>query len=272
MIAAQNHSTILGPARATGICHHRDAGLRLCLAGTRGDEGSHHLRGHRADLLLRQLRCQLRGVPRPGAPEGSTDAVGCRQTSTLPRPDGTGASVVLVPCWVRKASGTAGLGWTRAVTTGKNKPQLGGPSRPEARLMKHECGGFESHLPAPVFWAGLGRDRRSFTGPVVRRGPWPSGGRTRPGRSCPHPAAPYPAAHPDRVAALAPLALVGNCHCAVPIVFLLGEPLRAGLLNGPDQPVISPLAAPGLAGLVLVSGIAALIFPSSPSWSTSPRW
>jgi hypothetical protein len=35
MIAAQNHSTILGPARATGICHHRDAGLRLCLAGTR---------------------------------------------------------------------------------------------------------------------------------------------------------------------------------------------------------------------------------------------
>jgi hypothetical protein len=68
------------------------------------------------------------------------------------------------------------------------------------------------------------------------------------------------------------LALVGNCHCAVPIVFLLGEPLRAGLLKGPDQPVISPLAAPGLAGLVLVSGIAALIFPSSPSWSTSPRW
>ena len=59
---------------------------------------------------------------------------------------------------------------------------------------------------------------------------------------------------------------------AVPIVFLLGEPLRAGLLNGPDQPVISPLAAPGLAGLVLVSGIAALIFPSSPFWSMSPRW
>jgi hypothetical protein len=47
---------------------------------------------------------------------------------------------------------------------------------------------------------------------------------------------------------------------AVPVVFLLGEPLRAGLLDGPDQPVTSPLAAPGLAGLVLVTGIAALIF------------
>jgi hypothetical protein len=47
---------------------------------------------------------------------------------------------------------------------------------------------------------------------------------------------------------------------AVPVVFLLGEPLRAGLLDGPDQPVTSPLAVPGLAGLVLVTGIAALIF------------
>jgi hypothetical protein len=47
---------------------------------------------------------------------------------------------------------------------------------------------------------------------------------------------------------------------AVPVFFLLGEPLRAGLLDGPDQSVTSPLAAPGLAGLVLVSGIAALIF------------
>jgi hypothetical protein len=46
---------------------------------------------------------------------------------------------------------------------------------------------------------------------------------------------------------------------AVPVVFLLGEPLRAGLLDGPDQPVTSPLAVPGLAGLVLVTGIAALI-------------
>jgi hypothetical protein len=47
---------------------------------------------------------------------------------------------------------------------------------------------------------------------------------------------------------------------AVPVVFLLGEPLRAGLLDGPDQSVTSPLAVPGLAGLVLVTGIAALIF------------
>jgi hypothetical protein len=47
---------------------------------------------------------------------------------------------------------------------------------------------------------------------------------------------------------------------AVPVVFLLGEPLRAGLLDGPDQPVTSPLAVPGLAGLVLVTSIAALIF------------
>ncbi len=47
---------------------------------------------------------------------------------------------------------------------------------------------------------------------------------------------------------------------AVPVVFLLSEPVRAGLLDGPDQSVISPLAVPGLAGLVLVTGIAALIF------------
>jgi hypothetical protein len=47
---------------------------------------------------------------------------------------------------------------------------------------------------------------------------------------------------------------------AVPVVFLLGQPLGAGLLDGPDQSVISPLAVPGLAGLVLVTGIAALIF------------
>jgi hypothetical protein len=47
---------------------------------------------------------------------------------------------------------------------------------------------------------------------------------------------------------------------AVPIVFLLSQPLSAGLLDGPDQPVTSPLAVPGLAGLVLVTGIAALIF------------
>jgi hypothetical protein len=45
-----------------------------------------------------------------------------------------------------------------------------------------------------------------------------------------------------------------------PIVFLLGQPLTAGLLDGPDQSVTSPLAVPGLAGLVLVTGIAALIF------------
>ena len=50
--------------------------------------GSDHLRGHRADLHLRQVRCQLRGVPRPGAPEGSTDEVGRRQTSALPCPAG----------------------------------------------------------------------------------------------------------------------------------------------------------------------------------------
>jgi hypothetical protein len=42
---------------------------------------------------------------------------------------------------------------------------------------------------------------------------------------------------------------------AVPVVFLLGEPLGAVLLGGPDEPVISPLA-----GLVLVTFIAALIF------------
>jgi hypothetical protein len=47
---------------------------------------------------------------------------------------------------------------------------------------------------------------------------------------------------------------------AVPIVFLLGQPLSAGQLDGPDQPVTSPLAVPGLAGLVLVTSIAALIF------------
>jgi hypothetical protein len=45
-----------------------------------------------------------------------------------------------------------------------------------------------------------------------------------------------------------------------PIIFLLGQPLTAGLLDGPDQSVTSPLAVPGLAGLVLVTGIAALIF------------
>jgi hypothetical protein len=44
---------------------------------------------------------------------------------------------------------------------------------------------------------------------------------------------------------------------AVPVVFLLGQPL---LLDGPDQPVTSLLAVPGLAGLVLVISIAALIF------------
>src|SRR5215213_4177658 len=44
---------------------------------------------------------------------------------------------------------------------------------------------------------------------------------------------------------------------AVPVVFLLGQPL---LLDGPDESVTSPLAVPGLAGLVLVASIAALIF------------
>ena len=44
---------------------------------------------------------------------------------------------------------------------------------------------------------------------------------------------------------------------AVPVVFLLGQPL---LLGGPDESVTSPLAVPGLAGLVLVTSIAALIF------------
>ncbi|HEX6674678.1 MAG TPA: hypothetical protein VF486_06610 [Actinomycetes bacterium] len=34
---------------------------------------------------------------------------------------------------------------------------------------------------------------------------------------------------------------------AVPVAFLLGLPLMAGLLDGPDQSVTSPLAAPGLA-------------------------
>jgi hypothetical protein len=39
---------------------------------------------------------------------------------------------------------------------------------------------------------------------------------------------------------------------AVPIVFLLGVPLGAGPLDGPDQSVTSPRAASDLAGLVLV--------------------
>src|SRR4029453_11940581 len=47
---------------------------------------------------------------------------------------------------------------------------------------------------------------------------------------------------------------------AVPVVFLLGEPLRAGLLDGPDQSVTSPLPVPRLAGLGLGPGLAALIF------------
>jgi hypothetical protein len=47
---------------------------------------------------------------------------------------------------------------------------------------------------------------------------------------------------------------------ALPVVFLLGQPLSAGLLGGPDESVTSPLAVPGLAGLVLVASIAALIF------------
>ena len=47
---------------------------------------------------------------------------------------------------------------------------------------------------------------------------------------------------------------------AVPVVFLLGQPLSAGPLGGPDESVTSPLAVPGLAGLVLVASIAALIF------------
>jgi hypothetical protein len=55
------------------------------------------------------------------------------------------------PCWVGTASGTAGSGWTRTVTTGKNKPQLEAPSRPGAPLIKYGGGGFESHL---LCWAG----------------------------------------------------------------------------------------------------------------------
>jgi hypothetical protein len=51
-----------------------------------------------------------------------------------------------------------------------------------------------------------------------------------------------------------------NVTAAVPVVFLLGQPLSAGLLGGPDESVTSPLAVPGLAGLVLVASIAALIF------------
>jgi hypothetical protein len=47
---------------------------------------------------------------------------------------------------------------------------------------------------------------------------------------------------------------------ALPVVFLLGLLLSAGLLGGPDESVTSPLAVPGLAGLVLVASIAALIF------------
>jgi hypothetical protein len=47
---------------------------------------------------------------------------------------------------------------------------------------------------------------------------------------------------------------------AVPVVFLLGQPLSAGLLDGPDQPVTSPLAVPGLAGLILVTSIALILF------------
>jgi hypothetical protein len=42
---------------------------------------------------------------------------------------------------------------------------------------------------------------------------------------------------------------------AVPVVFLLGVPLGAGPLGGPDQSVTRPLAASDLAGLVLVPGL-----------------
>jgi hypothetical protein len=47
------------------------------------------------------------------------------------------------PCWVRTASGTAGSGWTRAVTTGKTNPQLRRHSRPRPGLLQHGGGGFE---------------------------------------------------------------------------------------------------------------------------------
>jgi hypothetical protein len=60
------------------------------------------------------------------------------------------------PRWVRMASGTAGRGWARAVTTGKSKPQLGAPSQPEARLMTFRAGGFEP-LTQPRPWAALAR-------------------------------------------------------------------------------------------------------------------
>jgi len=50
--------------------------------------------------------------------------------------------------WCGSVLGPHGIGnrrsgWTRAVTTGMNKPPLETPSRPGARLMKYRAGGFE---------------------------------------------------------------------------------------------------------------------------------
>jgi hypothetical protein len=72
------------------------------------------------------------GLAAPGRPVRSLVAKDRRRA----RPDRTGPPCPrarLGPCWVRTASGTAGSGWARAVTTGKNKPQL-------ARLRGQEHG------------------------------------------------------------------------------------------------------------------------------------
>jgi hypothetical protein len=50
------------------------------------------------------------------------------------------------PCWVRTASRTAGPGWTRAVTTGMNQPQVRPPWRPGPRL---QLGGDLVSSPSP---------------------------------------------------------------------------------------------------------------------------
>jgi hypothetical protein len=92
--------------------------------------------------------------------------------------------------------------------------------------------------------------RRSLGGPVRRR-PWDR--LVGPGRL-------YPAAHPDRVAALAPLALVGNCHRRGAGRLPAGRAAQSRAAGWARPVGHQPAGRPGLAGLVLVTGIAALIF------------
>jgi hypothetical protein len=127
--------------------------------------GSTARQGYRAASRRRSTAgCRWRASYNDAVPGRPIPVLVARTRSAEGVHDQTGPES-LGPCWVRMTSETPGPRWAPAVTTGRKKPQVAGPSRPRPLPMNPGGSAFESHPQLPRADGSCQQVRRRRDGP-----------------------------------------------------------------------------------------------------------